>query len=318
MYLQINLVFHSLICIFVPMKLSIIIPVYRVEDTLNRCIESVLNQNLTDFEIILVDDGSPDHCPQMCDEWALRNHHIKVIHKSNGGLGDARNAGVNAAEGEYVTFADSDDYLHPETYPPLMQLLEDHPDYDFVEYPVAVHYGSRRQSMLSFEDQVFNDIDEYWTTLHTHRHCYVWNKIFRRHLFEGVLFPLGHVFDDANTFPRVLKKCKKMATCSQGIYYYCDNLKGLSGNADYRQLELLLKSQLNSGMPIDDFCYMDLVNIQMDIIEFGGQSIILPQRKVKLTALKGRQKLKGFLLNHIGIRRLCKLNKITHNIRGIH
>ena len=154
--------------------------------------------------------------------------------------------------------------------------------------------------------------------LHTHRHCYVWNKIFKRHLFEGVLFPIGHVFDDANTFPRVLKKCHKVATSSQGLYYYCDNQKGLSGNADYHQLELLLKSQLNSEMPIDDYCYMDLVNIQMDICEFGGQIIIPSQRKVRLAALEGRQKLQGFLLNTIGIKKLCKLNKLIHNITKGH
>jgi glycosyltransferase involved in cell wall biosynthesis len=297
------------------MKLSIIIPAYRVEATLDRCIESVLAQNIDDFEVILVDDGSPDNCPQMCDEWAQRDRRIRVIHKPNGGLGDARNAGVSVAQGEYVTFADSDDYLHPDTYPPLMQLLEDHPDYDFVEYPVAVHYGSTRQSMLTFTDEFYDDINSYWTTQHTHRHCYVWNKIFKRHLFEGVLFPIGHFFDDANTFPRVLKKCHKVATSRQGLYYYCDNSKGLSGNADYRQLELLLTSQLNSGMPIDDYCYMDLVNIQMDILEFGGESVILPRRRVRLASLKGKQKLKGFLLNILGIKRLCKLNKSIHSLK---
>lgn len=297
------------------MKLSIIIPAYRVEATLDRCIESVLAQNIDDFEVILVDDGSPDKCPQMCDEWAQRDRRIRVIHKPNGGLGDARNAGVSVAQGEYVTFADSDDYLHPDTYPPLMLLLEDHPDYDFVEYPVAVHYGSTRQSMLTFTDEFYDDINSYWTTQHTHRHCYVWNKIFKRHLFEGVLFPIGHVFDDANTFPRVLKKCHKVATSRQGLYYYCDNSKGLSGNADYRQLELLLTSQLNSGMPIDDYCYMDLVNIQMDILEFGGESVILPRRRVRLASLKGKQKLKGFLLNTLGIKRLCKLNKAIHRLK---
>ena len=93
------------------MKLSIIIPVYRVETTLDRCVESIMNQNLDDFEIILVDDGSPDNCPKMCDDWAKRDTHISVIHQQNRGLSDARNAGIDTARGDYITFVDSDDYI---------------------------------------------------------------------------------------------------------------------------------------------------------------------------------------------------------------
>ena len=86
------------------MKLSIIIPVYRTEATLHRCVESVLNQNLDDFEVILVDDGSPDNSPQICDDWAAKDAHIRVIHKPNGGLSNARNAGLDKAQGDYITF----------------------------------------------------------------------------------------------------------------------------------------------------------------------------------------------------------------------
>ena len=296
------------------MKLSIIIPVYRVEATLDRCVESVLHQNLEDFEVILVDDGSPDKCPQMCDDWAKKDAHIHVVHKTNGGLGDARNAGVSAATGDYITFADSDDYIQPDTYLPLIQLLNSNTDYDFVEYPVAVHFGGKHQSMLTFKDQVFNNINDYWTSLHSHRHCYVWNKIFKRHLFDGIQFPIGHVFDDANTFPRVLKRCKTVATSSCGLYYYCDNPKSLSANADGRQLQLLLASHLNHGLPIDDVCYMDLVNIQMDIYELSASPIMLRNRRVSVSLLKGRQKLKGMALNILGLKNLCITNKILHKI----
>ena len=106
------------------MKLSIIIPVYRVENTLDRCIKSIMLQGYGDYELILVDDGSPDRCPQLCDEWAVRDRRITVIHKANGGLSDARNAGIEQAQGEYITFVDSDDFIGPDTYQPLMQQLE--------------------------------------------------------------------------------------------------------------------------------------------------------------------------------------------------
>lgn len=93
-------------------KVSIIVPIYNVERYLNRCLDSIVNQTLTDIEIILVDDGSPDNCPLKCDEWAQKDKRIKVIHKQNEGLGFARNSGLEIATGEYVYFVDSDDYLH--------------------------------------------------------------------------------------------------------------------------------------------------------------------------------------------------------------
>ena len=93
------------------MILSVIIPVYRVEATLDRCVESVLKQSIDNMEVILVNDGSPDHCPEMCDKWAQKDCRIKVIHKENGGLSDARNAGLDKTQGDYITFVDSDDWL---------------------------------------------------------------------------------------------------------------------------------------------------------------------------------------------------------------
>jgi glycosyltransferase involved in cell wall biosynthesis len=296
------------------MKLSIILPVYRVEATLDRSIESILSQDFSDYELILVDDGSPDSCPRRCDEWAQRDSRISVIHKPNGGLGDARNAGVRVAKGDYITFADSDDYLHPDTYAPLFKVIDSHPEYDFVEYSVAVRYGGRHESWLRLDDGEYDNIDTYWTALHAHRHCYVWNKIFKRSLFDGVLFPVGHVYDDANTFPRLLKKCSKMATSKHGLYYYCDNSESLSANADGHQLELLLDSLLHSGMPIDDCCYMDLLNIQMDVYELTGKPLVLPSRKVALRMLNGKQKLKGIVLNTLGINSICRINKLIHRL----
>lgn len=98
------------------MKLSVVIPVFCVESTLDRCVESVLAQDVDDMEVILVDDGSPDDCPRLCDEWAKRDSRISVIHKSNGGLSDARNAGLDVACGQYITFVDSDDWLLSNTW----------------------------------------------------------------------------------------------------------------------------------------------------------------------------------------------------------
>lgn len=95
--------------------LSVVVPVYKVEPYLDRCVESIVNQTYSNLEIILVDDGSPDRCPQMCDEWAKRDGRIKVVHKQNAGLGMARNTGIENAAGEYICFFDSDDYVALDT-----------------------------------------------------------------------------------------------------------------------------------------------------------------------------------------------------------
>ena len=128
------------------MKLSVIIPVYRVEDTLDRCVESVLCQSVDEMEVILVDDGSPDQCPAKCDLWAEKDARIRVIHKENGGLSDARNAGIDVAQGDFITFVDSDDYLEANTYKSLLQQLE---DADILEYSTMSAFSAISRSGAS-------------------------------------------------------------------------------------------------------------------------------------------------------------------------
>ena len=118
------------------MKLSIIIPVYKTQDTLDRCLQSVLQQSFTDYEIILIDDESPDDCPKLCDEYAQKDEKIQVFHKKNGGLSDARNFGIRQAKGEYITFIDSDDAIAPNTLQYIMDELTAYPQVDILEYPI--------------------------------------------------------------------------------------------------------------------------------------------------------------------------------------
>ena len=104
--------------------ISIIVPVYKVEKYLKRCVDSILAQTYPCLEVILVDDGSPDGCPAICDEYAREDRRVRVIHKENGGLSDARNAGIDAAKGKFLGFVDSDDYVHPRFYELLLQALK--------------------------------------------------------------------------------------------------------------------------------------------------------------------------------------------------
>lgn len=137
-------------------KVSIIVPIYNVEKYLDRCMDSLLNQTLMDIEIIMVDDGSPDNCPKMCDEYAKNDNRVKVVHKKNGGLGFARNSGLDVATGEYVAFVDSDDYVGLDMYKTLYDKAE-------VDKCDAVFCGFRtevRQNKWIYSDEV--DADKLW------------------------------------------------------------------------------------------------------------------------------------------------------------
>ena len=105
-------------------RISVIVPVYKTEAYLSRCVESILDQTCADLELLLIDDGSPDRCPQLCDEFAAKDSRIRVIHKVNGGVSSARNAGLNVAEGDYIAFVDSDDYIEPDMYEKMLAAAE--------------------------------------------------------------------------------------------------------------------------------------------------------------------------------------------------
>lgn len=303
------------------MKLSIIIPVYRTEGTLDRCVETVLRQDDPAMEVILVDDGSPDRCPALCDEWAAKDDRIRVIHKENGGLSDARNAGIAIATGDYVTFVDSDDYLADDTYRPLMERLRQEPEIDILEYPVFVHYGSPRQHLLDFKSEAtYHDMEAYWLDGQAYQHTYACNKIFRKSLFDEVCFPKGRVFEDAQTLPLLLQKTHTVQTCSQGLYYYCSNNQGITQTADSKALAMLLEphvemlSRIKRKDKTFETYYLHVLNIQMDVCELTGEPPILPSLSVKPKNFDGVSKLKAIAMNVLGIKILCHINKIIHKI----
>lgn len=293
------------------MKLSIIVPVYRVEATLDRCLQSIVDQSYNDFEVILVDDGSPDECPAICDRWAAHDNRIRVVHQANGGLSAARNAGLDLAQGEFVTFVDSDDYLAATTLAEIMPIAE---DTDLLEYPIWVHYGSADQTFLPLRHQEYASPAEYWLQAEAYLHTYACNKIYRRWLFKDVRFPIGRVFEDAFTLPQLLKLSPRIMTTDRGTYFYCDNPQGITSTAQGRQLSQLLDAHLSAEMPMDDNYYMRLLNIQMDVYELTGEQPRLPYRHVCPTG-SATQRLKAITQNLLGIKGICRINKIIHHFR---
>ena len=227
------------------MLLSVIIPVYHVEQTLDRCIQSVLSQEVSDMEMILVDDGSPDSCPTKCDEWAKKSSQIKVIHKKNGGLSDARNAGIAVATGDYLTFVDSDDYLLSDTYPSLIRWISANQEVDMLEYPIH-HEDQERQKFIP-EERVFGSPMDYWFTTRAWNHSYAWNKIYRRSLFEKNKYAAGRKFEDLLILPLLLKGCQKVATTRHGGYVYAENPQSISKQVTLDSLRQLLWAEVHAA-----------------------------------------------------------------------
>lgn len=221
--------------------LSIIVPVYRVEKYIDACIESILKQDFSDFELILVDDGSPDGCGLICDDYARRDCRIKTIHQSNQGLSGARNTGIAIAQGDYLTFVDSDDTVSKDAFAPNMALLKKDLSIDLLEYPVFIEFGSAEQRI--WKTAAFHwrgNIFKRWIQSQGYEHSYAWNKIYKRELFNNIRFPYGKTFEDIYTLPEILKVAQHYLRSDQGLYYYLAREGSISRKRNYEQYEQLL------------------------------------------------------------------------------
>lgn len=205
-------------------KITIIIPVYKVENYLNQCIQSVLQQTYSNLEIILVDDGSPDKCGSICDCYASKDTRIKVIHKENGGLSDARNAGINIATGDYIGFVDSDDFIAPDMYETLLNvILKDNVDIAICktetftgkrkEYSEKVD-ENYRVSIYSPEDALKEML------LEKQYNTSAWDKLYRREIFNNIRYPKGKIYEDLFTTYKLINEANTVGYINKIGYYY--------------------------------------------------------------------------------------------------
>lgn len=202
---------------------SVIIPIHKIEPYIEQCIQSVRNQTYKNLEIILVDDGSPDLCGEICDQYADSDDRIKVIHKANGGLGDARNAGILIARGKYLLFVDGDDYIHEKLVEKVIWCAEEKQAEIVVFDYVAVEEDTAREELWSMSisrNKVTNaDMDP--KLLITGPRA--WNKLYRRDFWmsTGLLYPAGRNFEDLSTTPKLLLKAKRVVYLnSEPLYYH--------------------------------------------------------------------------------------------------
>lgn len=201
--------------------ISVVIPVYNVEAYLDRCVESIVNQTYKNLEIILVDDGSPDNCPQMCDDWGKKDSRIKVIHKDNGGQASARNEGLKLATGQFVGFVDSDDYIDKTMYELLLDCLYDN-NCDIVEC-TKIDFDDNQQYDCVFSNQVlvFNRKEAIEDFLkETHFKCTVWNMLCKAEIAKSVMFDEGKTHEDILWPYRAYMKADKIVYLDKALYYY--------------------------------------------------------------------------------------------------
>ena len=204
-------------------KISVIVPVYMVENYIDDCIESIVNQTYRNLEIILVDDGSRDKCGFICDEWAKKDSRIIVIHKQNGGLSDARNAGIDIATGELLGFVDSDDHISPVFYETLAGLLE---KYDLLVAEcgcVRFEDGDKNPEQREEKKEIKLLSAREWlteTNLKDFLPMVAWNKLYDKRLFEKIRYPFGRIYEDEATTYKLVYQAGSIVRTYSRLYYY--------------------------------------------------------------------------------------------------
>lgn len=223
--------------------ISVIVPVYNVEEYLHRCIDSILNQTYNNIEIILIDDGSTDNSGKICDEYALKDTRIKVIHKENGGLSNARNAGLNSMTGKYVTFIDSDDYIDSKFIQTLfINLKKCNVDISCCNMQrFKINKGIAQYQKKCNEIEIFDNIEALNYIFYQKKiDSSVCNKLFKSNLFSGVFFPINRYFEDLAIIYKVILKAKKIVYININLYYYYQRKNSILHEANEKKINDIL------------------------------------------------------------------------------
>lgn len=209
---------------------SLIVPVYKVEKYLNRCVESITHQTYQNIEIILVDDGSPDSCPEICDDWVQKDNRIKVIHKENGGLSDARNVGLKASVGDYICFIDSDDWISESFVQELAKALCE--GADIAECATRLFDEQDNTLLIRGLNNCMLDQNEAIKRLVLEDGVYqtVWNKMYKKYLIQDIPFVIGKYHEDDFWTWKIFCKAHNITICEKPLYNYLQRDTGITGS----------------------------------------------------------------------------------------
>ena len=275
------------------MKISIIVPIYNVEEYLRRCIDSLISQTLKDIEIILVDDGSPDNCGKIIDEYAKEYANIVVVHKENGGLSDARNAGLNAATGEYMGFVDPDDYTEPQMYEIMYNSAKEN-DSDLVicgynEIFSQSYTEKRNFDSLKSSSDAESLVGKY---INGEFGAYAWNKLYKYSLIKenNLLFPKGiQLTEDVIFLFAFLKYAKTYSVITEQLYNYIRLDSSICGRYHKKQLDYY-----RAGY--------DAIEDTVDFLDLKDTDLIQKNRINKFKAFLGVIDSQASLKNRISLK----------------
>lgn len=292
--------------------ISIVIPVYNVKSYLNKCLITVVHQSYKKLEIILVDDGSTDGSSEICNSWAYRDSRIKLIHKSNGGLSDARNVGLGAATGKYVLFVDSDDWIAVNMVQDMYDAIrKNNADMAVCEF-ASVHNNGMVKKNFNHDEpvQILNQKEAMKLVLEDREiTSHVWRKLYKRNLLPSDLFPNGKNFEDIYAMPTILKSCHKVVCLNDVYYFYRINNDGIVRTKNMKSLEDLYNNTVHQCREIVNL-YPDLRRIANTRIASVSENIwkdfIINKntdfRKNKLKRNIYRNLKKMSIPNNIGLR----------------
>ncbi len=285
--------------------ISIIVPIYNVEKYLCKCVDSLINQTYKNLEIILVDDGSKDKCPEICDEYAKRDYRVKVVHKKNGGLSDARNAGMKIATGKYISFIDSDDYVSLDFIETLYNTMIKE-NSDIVECSVVKFYEDNHFDDYYDDFNVvnFSTVDGLSALISENPfHQHVWNKLYKSDIVLDIQFAVGKLNEDEFWTYQIFGKAKKVSKINKTMYYYLQRKNSIMGNKyDIRRLDVL-EGKYNRQVYMDrNFPELS----QQAKIDFFGSCIFACQSSMKFMNGKEKRKAKNIIKRFISE---CKISK---------
>lgn len=303
------------------MKVSIIVPIYNVEKYIHKCINSLINQTYKNLEIILVDDGSPDNCGYICDEYARRDSRIKVIHKKNGGLSNARNKGVEIATGDYVMYLDSDDYLELTACEELNNIIQK-TQADIVCFNLKKVNEDGKTIITS---GIYNQGNTKELKEMTYQEAMIDNlyrrniryeagsKIYKREIVEKVQFPEGMLAEDFATFYKFLYKANKIIFYSRCLYNYVQRNGSIMKEKSDKLYNDIYQTEKERYILLKDICKHKEECKQMESVHFRNLSKIYAKLYNKVKYEKINQELKN-QLNDININLLYTRDKILYII----
>lgn len=278
--------------------ISVIVPIYKVESYLDKCVGSIVNQTYKNLEIILVDDGSPDNCPVMCDGWAEKDNRIKVIHKNNGGVSDARNLGIKVATGDYIAFVDSDDWLESCYYEVLVSITEKI-DYDIVVCKYLKVYSTKDSCDVSkIGDTRVLDNHEAMEELVLGKDLWqvIVNKIYKRDLISDVLFEVGKRHEDDMWSYQIIGKAMKIAVIDYEGYFYYQRPDSFICNSYNLQRLDVLEAKAQRQKYIEER-FPDLkTRAKLDLF---GACIFACQSVMKFMSGEEKKKAKSIINNYV-------------------